>query len=346
MKRPTSFFLITLFFVIGAVHSCSKGNWAEDQRTKAIGLLEEEKAWEAISLLETAAETAKRKYGEYHRTFADISTELAILCFLAGDREQAELGLQRALRIYKNSTEQDPVLIGNTHVKLAELYESQGDMESRAFHTSRAIESFRQVVDPNDPALLELERDLRAVPETDRSEDEGGGEIRDWDEYFFGKTPAKEQAPRDHRATLRIERLPDRYLRYKAEYKTAAGEPVKDSIRNNTFEILAVEFPETLRFDQEGLGLKFPTLTVTYRLHTTKDQARWIERFDVVCPDGTLLYAGGGTRWYFDVPRQGAPTYTVDGTCTEEGRGTYRFRLVLEGEGLTPRTIERSFELE
>ena len=345
MKRIVSFFLISIFLVLGGTNLFPQESWVENLRIKAFDLVEKEKFNEAIALLEDAVGTAKQKYGELHKTFADISLELAVVYYLVDELENAKEHLQRALRIYELSSDQDPILIASTHIKLAELYENQENLSQAAFHMKKAIKNYKKVVDPNDPVISDLEHYLRTSLEPEPSQEKESGEIEDWDEYFFGDKPKKEPPLTERQKLQEKERVTEKVIHREAEKETPSRELRKERVRNNSFEIIAIEGPEVFEFDKKDMGMTFPTMTVTYRLHTTKDQANWVERFDVVCPDGKILYAGGGTRYYFYVPQQSKQMYTVNGYCTEKGRGTYKFRLTLEGEDLITQMIERSFKL-
>ncbi len=346
MKRSVVFLLISALCVLGNADSFPQESWVQELSIKAMDLLEKGDPDEAVDLLKNAVETAKQKYGELHKNYADITLELAVVYFLTDELDKSKDLLQRALRIYELSDDPDPVLIGSTHIKLMEIYEDQGNNTRALFHVKQAINNYKKVVGPNDPTIADLERYSERFSEAEAPQEKKSQAIEDWDEFWFGEK-AKEKPPPKKKDTPRKREEPsEKPENIEAEKNAPVREVRNEEIKMNGFEIMSIEYPEVFEFDKKDTDSGLPTMTVTYRLHTEKDEANWLERFDVVCPDGTVLYAGGKNRWYFSVPQQNNPTYTVSGYCTEKKRGTYKFRLYLKGEDLLFRLIEKSFKMK
>ena len=346
MKRPIVFLLISALFVLGNVDSFPQESWVQELSIKAMDLLEKGKPGEAVDLLQNAVETAKQKYGELHKTYGDITLELAVVYFLTDELDKSKDLLQRALRIYELSSDPDPVLIGSTHIKLMEIYEDQKNNDRALFHIKQAIKNYKKVTDPDDPAIVDLERYSERFSESEQPQQKKNQAIEDWDEYWFGEKAEEKPPPKKKDAPRKRDEVPDKPEKVAAEKNAPTLEVRNEEIKENGFQIVSIEYPEVLEFEKKDADSGLPAMTVTYQLHTEKDQANWIEQFDVVCPDGTILYAGGGSRWYFAVPGQSNPTYTVSGYCTEKKRGTYKFRLYLKGEDLLFRLIEKSFKIK
>jgi tetratricopeptide (TPR) repeat protein len=329
MKKAMGLFSIFVCLFLCDGSGLAQENWVEEVKVKAYDLVEKEKYDEAARMVGSAIDVAKQMYGETHHAVADLTTELGVISYLAGDVEKAEALLKQAIQIYERSSDPDPVFIGSIHIKLTDLFENQGAFTQAVFHMQQAISSYRKVADANDPIIVDLEKYLGRLSESAQSQGKEE-EIKKQRETIDTYEPEKEKKP-------------EKEVNPEVEKKRPLTKSDKSRFENNSFEILSVDCKEVFKLGAEGT--KYPAITVTYRLHTTKNQANWTERIDVISPDGTIIYGGGGPQWYFS-SQQDAQTYTVTGRSTEKKRGSYKFRIILEGENLKTEVIERSFQLQ
>ena len=153
-----------------------------------------------------------------------------------------------------------------------------------------AIASYKKVADADDPAIVDLERYLRRLNESEQSQEHKSGEIEKKKDVTQTDTLKEERDLTEKEELSEKEKSPDAEGYTESDEKTPLRKSRKTGRPDNSFEIISVDCKEEFKFDKKNKDTEFPSIIVTYRLHTTKKQANWTERLDVICPDGTMIY--------------------------------------------------------